>query len=119
MATPQSEVRKLNGHSDGRRKRSAASIARQVRTFARRRREALAAGKPFGRSVPAPRKRAALKAPRKLAGRRSPGVSIDALTYLEHARRRLLRAATADVPGAASTLGLVALAIEALGGDNL
>ena len=45
------------------------------------------------------------------------GAARDALTYLGHARERLVRAAIAGETGAAATLGLVGLAIEALGGE--
>lgn len=118
MSTAATEVtKKLNGHGDGRGHRTAASIAKQVRTARRNRRAALAAGQPYGHTPGKAAKRAAPKRSRKPLRGRSPGAAIDALTYLGHARARLLRAATQGDTGAASTLGLVSLAIEALGGD--
>lgn len=105
-------------YKDRRWKRSADSIRRQVATAARNRRAALRDGKPYGHTPGKVGKRAAIKAPRKPAARRSAGGAIDALTYLGHARTRLLRAVTEGSPGADTVLGLVALAIESLGGDT-
>lgn len=120
MSLPATEVtRKINGskpHALKGRKRSRASVLKGIRTARRRRREALAAGMPYGRTP----KRTAPRGSRKPVRGRIPGGASDALIYLGHARSKLLKAAiaagTIEV-GTGSVLGLIALAIEALGGD--
>lgn len=102
------------------RKRTAASIRRQVATSARKRREALRAGRGYG-SSPAPGGRrsppvAARKLARKAGG---PGVG-DALVYLSHAKRKALGAVSRGERGDTllELIGLLGLATAALEGRD-